>query len=126
MKRLTKALKIIVIVLNGTFLAGLIFFLISFGPDPRTLNDWAGFISMFAFPPMTIITIALTFCKKLQVLASVLRIIAVIVNALFLIILIYVTAIGNVHIEGLALWIFGLLGYGLPVVNVVAVALAKN
>ena len=124
MKGVSKALKIIAIVLNGIFLAGLILFLISFGPDPRTLNDWAGFISMFAFPPMTIITIALTFGKKLQVLASVLRIIAVIVNVLFFIILIYVTAIGNVHIEGLAMWLFCLLGYGLPVVNLVAVALA--
>jgi hypothetical protein len=123
MKGVSKTLKIIAIVLNGIFLAGLILFLISFGPDPRTLNDWAGFISMFAFGPMTIITIALTFGKKLQVLRSILRVIAIIVNVLFFIILIYVTAIGNVHLEGPAMWIFGLLSYGLPVVNLAALAL---
>lgn len=121
MKGVSKALKIIAIVLNGIFLAGLICFLISFGAHPQTLGDWAGFISMFAFPPITIITIALTFGQKFRIFGSVLRIIAVIVNVLFFIILIYVTAIGNVHIEGLAMWLFGLLGYGLPVVNLAAV-----
>jgi hypothetical protein len=125
MKGLAKAHKIIAIVLNAIFLVGLIFFLISFPPDPRTLNDWSGFISMFALAPMTIIAIALTFGKKLQVIRLVLRIVAIIVNALFFIILIYVTAIGNVHIEGLAMWIIGIVGYGLPVVNIAALVLAK-
>ncbi|MDH4238497.1 MAG: hypothetical protein OEW48_02935 [Phycisphaerae bacterium] len=123
MKGLGKAFKIIAIVLNVIFSAGLILFLIRLGADPRTLLDWAGFISMFAFAPMTIIAIALTFGKEGKKLASVLRIIAVIVNALFLIILIYVTAIGNVRLEGPAMWIFGLLSYGLPVVNLAALAL---
>jgi len=123
MKSLTNVLKIIVIVLNTIFLAGLIFSLIRLGAHPQTLRDWAGFILMFAFPPITLITIALTFHKKFQILTSVLKIIAIIVNASFLVILVCVTAIGHVHLEGLAMWLLGLLGYGLPVVNIVAVAL---
>jgi len=123
MKGLTKALKIIAIVLNIILLAGLICFLIRLGAHPQTLSDWAGFISMFAFPPITLITIALTFYKKFRILSSVLRIIAVIVNASFLLILICVTAIGRVHLEGLAMWLLGLMGYGLPVLNVLALAL---
>jgi tellurite resistance protein TehA-like permease len=123
MKGLTKALKIIAIVLNIILLAGLICFLIRLGAHPQTLSDWAGFISMFAFPPITLITIALTFYKKSRILTSVLRIIAVIVNASFLLILICVTAIGRVHLEGLAMWLLGLMGYGLPVLNVLALAL---
>jgi hypothetical protein len=123
MKGVAQALKIIAIVLNVIFSAGLILFLIRLGADPRTLLDWAGFISMFAYPPVTGIAIALTFGKKLQAICLVLRIIAVIVNVLFFIILIYVTAIGNVHLEGPAMWIFGLLSYGLPLVNVLALAL---
>jgi len=123
MKSLTKALKITAIVLNAIFFAGIIFVLIMLGAHPQTLRDWAGFILMFAFPPITLITIALTFHKKFQILTSFLRIIAIIVNASFLVILICVTAIGHVHLEGLAMWMIGLLGYGLPVVNVLAVAL---
>ncbi|MHC4623411.1 MAG: hypothetical protein ACYS4W_05860 [Planctomycetota bacterium] len=123
MKGLTKALRIIAIVLNTIFFAGLIFFLVRLGAHPQNLRDWAGFISMFAFPPITLITIALTFHKKCQILTFVLRIIAIIVNPSFLVILIYVTAIGHVHPEGLAMWLLSLLGYGLPVLNVLAVAL---
>jgi len=123
MKRLTYALKIIAIVLNTIFLAGIIFFLIRLGAHPQTNLDWAGFIFMFAFPPIMLITIALTFHKKLEILTSVLRIIAIIVNTSFLVILICVTIIGHVRFEGPAMWLFGLLGYGLPVVNIVAMAL---
>jgi len=123
MKGVTYALKIIVIVLNGIFLAGLIFFLIRLGAHPRSLSDWAGFISMFAFSPITLITIALTFHKKCRILHSVLRIIAVIVNASFLLVLICFTAIGRVSLEGFLFWMLGLLGYGLPVINVLAMAL---
>ena len=123
MKGLTYALKIIAIVLNTIFLAGIIFFLIRLGAHPQTLRDWAGFILMFAFPPITLITIVLICLKKFQILTSVLKIIAIIVNASFLVILICVTAIGHVHLEGLAMWLIGLLGFGLPVVNVLAVAL---
>jgi len=123
MKGLTYALKIIAIVLNTIFLAGLIFSLIRLGARPRTLSDWAGFISMFAFSPMTLITIALTFHKKCRGLTSVLRIVTVIVNVSFLIILIYFTAIGRVSFEGILFWLLGLLGYGLPFINVLAMTL---
>lgn len=123
MKGISKTLKIIAIVLNAIFLAGIIFFLIRLGANPQNLRDWAGFILIFAFPPVTLITIALTFHKKSQILTFVLNDIAIIVNASFLAILIWVTAIGNVHLKGPAMWLFGLLGYGLPVVNIVAVAL---
>ena len=123
MKGLTKAVKIIAIVLNTIFFAGLIFFLIRHGAHPQYLLDWAGFISIFAFPPITVITIALTFHKKCRILTFALSVIAIIVNASFLVILIYATAIGHVHPEGLAVWLLSLLGYGLPVLNVLALAL---
>ena len=123
MKSLTYVLKIIAIVLNTIFLAGLIFFLIRLDDHPQTLRDWAGFILMFAFPPITLITIALTFHKKFQILTFVLIIIAIIVNASFLLILIYATAIGNVRPDSPAMLLFALLGYGLPVLNLLAMAL---
>ena len=123
MKSFTKAVKIIAIVLDTIFLAGLIFLLISLGAHPQSLRDWAGFILMFAFPPITLITIALTFHKKFRILTFFLRIIAIIVNAFFLLVLIHATAIGNVHLNGLAMWLFALLGYGLPVLNILALAL---
>ena len=88
MKIFTKAIKIIAIVLDTIFLAGLIFFLIRLGAQPQTLYDWAGFILMFAFPPITLITIALTFHKKFRILTFFLKIIAIIVNSSFLLILI--------------------------------------
>ena len=123
MKSFTKAIKIIAIVLDTIFLAGLIFFLIRLGAQPQTLYDWAGFILMFAFPPITLITIALTFHKKFRILTFFLKIIAIIVNSSFLLILIHATAIGNVHPDDPAKWLFTLLGYGLPVLNILALAL---
>ena len=123
MKGVTYTLKIIAIILNSIFLAGLIFFVIRLGAHPRTLSDRAGFISMFALPPVTLVTIALTFYRKFRIISSILCIIAIIVNTVFLIILIYATALDNVHIKGPAMWLFGLMGYGLPVVNVVILAL---
>ena len=126
MKSLAKTLKVIAIVLNTVFLTGLIFFLIRLGAHPQNLRDWAGFILMFAFPPVTLITIALTFNKKFRILTSVLKIITIIVNAFFLLILIYVTSIGNVHLNGFAMWLFGLMGYGLPVINILAVAMTST
>lgn len=78
---------------------------------------------MFAFPPITLITIVLTFNKKFQILTSVLKIIAIIVNASFLVTLICMMATGHFHLEGLAMWLLGLPGYGLPVVNVLDVVL---
>lgn len=123
MERLNKAIKINAIILNAVFLVGIIFFLIRLGADPRNLRDWAGFISIFAFPPITLITIALTFHKKLEILTFALKLIAVILNASFLFILIWVTTLGRVNFEGFAIWLFGLLGYGLPVINLAALAL---
>jgi hypothetical protein len=123
MERLNKAIRINAIILNAVFLLGIILFLIRLGADPRNLRDWAGFISFFAFPPITLITIALTFQKKLQILTLVLKIIAIILNASFLLILIWVTALGNVHLDGIVMWLFGLIGYGLPVINLTAIAL---
>jgi hypothetical protein len=123
MKRLTSVLKIIAIVLNSIFLAGIIFFLIRLGAHPVTLGDLAGFILIFAFPPVTLITLVLICLKKFQILTSILKIIAIIVNTSFLVILVCETAIGHVHLEGLGIWLLGLLGFGLPVVNVLAVAL---
>lgn len=123
MEKLNKAIRINVIILNAVFFTGMIFFLIRLGADPRNLRDWAGFILIFAFPPITLVTIALTFQKKLQILTFVLKIIAIILNASFLLILIWVTALGRVHLEGIAIWLFGLLGYGLPVINLIALAL---
>ena len=126
MKTLAKGIKITAIVLNGIFLAGLIFFLIRLGARPQGLSDWVGFVSMFAFPPVTGIAIALTFHKRCRILTCVLRIVAVIVNASFLVMLIYVTAIGNVHFDNLVILLVGLLGYGLPVVNIAALLLKGN
>lgn len=123
MERLNKAIRINVIILNAVFLVGIIFFLIRLGTDPRNLRDWTGFILIFTFPPITLITIALAFHKKPEILTSVLTIIAIIVNASFLLILIWVTVLGRVHLEGFAIWLFGLLGYGLPVINLAALAL---
>lgn len=124
MERLNKAIRINAIILNAVFLVGIILFLIRLGADPRNLRDWAGFILIFAFPPITLITCALTFNKKLKILTFALKIIAIILNASFLLILIWVTALGRVHLEGIAVWLFGLLGYGLPLINLTALALA--
>ena len=121
MKGLTYALKIIVIVLNTIFLAGIIFFLIRLDAHAQSLRDWAGSILIFALPAVTLITIALTFHKKLEILTSVLRIIAILVNASFLVIFIYETASG--HPKGFLRWLVYVTGYGLPVVNILAVAL---
>ena len=123
MKPISRTIRIIAIILNVVFLAGIVFFLIRLGADPQKFRDWAGFISMFAFSPVTLITIALTFHKKLAILTFILKVIAIIINASFLVILIWVTAIGNVHLKGFAMWLFGLLSYCLPVLNIVAVAL---
>ena len=121
MKRLTKALKIIAIVLNSIFLAVILFIASRPGAHPQTLRDWAGFVLIFVFLPVTLITIALTFHKKVQILTSVLKIIAIILNISFLIILICEMA--DIGLEGLAQWLFCLMGLGLPVVNVLAMAL---
>ena len=121
MKRLTKALKIIAILLNTIFLAYTYSRLIKYGAHPQGLRDQAGIILIFALPPITLITIALTFHKKLQNLTSVLKIIAIIVNASFLIIIIFEVA--DAHLVSLATWLVCVMSIVLPVVNIVAVAL---
>jgi hypothetical protein len=122
MNGLAKALKIIAIVLNTIFLAvNLLIVCSSYGGYPQDLYDWAAFILIFALPPVTLITIALTFHKKLEILTSVLKIIAIILNISFLIILIFEVA--DIGLEGLAQWLFCLMGLGLPVLNVVTLAL---
>ena len=122
MKGLTKTLTIIAIVLNAIFLAvNLLIVGSSYGGYPQDLYDWAAFILIFALPPVTLITIALTFHKKLEILHSVLKIIAIILNISFLIILIFEVA--DIGLEGLAQWLFCLMGLGLPVVNVLTVVL---
>ncbi|MHC4086753.1 MAG: hypothetical protein ACYSWZ_18885 [Planctomycetota bacterium] len=120
MKGRAKTLKIIAIVLNTIFLAIMLLIFILSGGHLESLRDVAGSTLIFGFPAITLITIALTFHKKIQILGSVLKVIAIILNVTFLVIFIHETARGNP--EGLAMWLFGLLVYGLPVVNVVALA----
>ena len=121
MKRLTKALNIIAIVLNTIFLAIFLLIVIWSGTRPESLRDWGGFILIFGFPAVTLVTIALTFHKKFQILHSVLKIIAIILNASFLVIFIHETTSG--HFEGFVRWLVFLMCLGLPVVNVLTVAL---
>ncbi|HIJ52132.1 MAG TPA: hypothetical protein HPP66_03135 [Planctomycetes bacterium] len=121
MKRLTKVVKIIAIVLNAIFLAIILLIVSRSGAHPQTLIDWAGFILIFVFPPVTLITIALTFHKKLEILTSVLKVIAIIVNVSFLTIFIFEVA--DAHFVNLVMWLVCLMGLGLPIVNILAVAL---
>jgi len=121
MKGLTKVVKIIAIVLNAIFLAVILLIVIRTGGRPQSLYDLAGFILIFGFPAVTLITIALTFHKRVQILTSVLKIIAIIVNASFLVMFIGATASG--HLKGLAMWLVCVMGLGLPVVNILAMAL---
>jgi hypothetical protein len=90
MRDLTKVLIIAAIIPNFTFLT---FFLLAIFNDYGTLTtsllDLLRGILTFAIAPIMLITIALTFYKKFKILTSVLRIIAVILNAYFLIGLIW-------------------------------------
>jgi hypothetical protein len=126
MKGVNKTVKIIVIVLNAIFLAGLLFGMSRYGVRPRGLLDKAGLIFILVFPAVTLVTIALTFRKEGKKPASILRIIAVIVNILFLIIFITAIALEGVSLEHFGQLLVCIMGLGLPVLNVVAVALAKN
>ncbi len=121
MKRLTKALKIIAILLNTIFLAYTYSRLIKYGAHPQGLRDQAGIILIFALPPITLITIALTFHKKAQILTTVLKIISIIANASFLVI--FICEAADSCLVGLAMWLVCIMGLGLPVVNVAALAL---
>ncbi|MHC4308768.1 MAG: hypothetical protein ACYSSN_02380 [Planctomycetota bacterium] len=122
MKRLTKALKIIAIVLNTIFLAGILLIVCSkYGARPENLFELAGFILIFGFPAVTLITIALTFGQKCRSLTFVLRIIAIIINASFLVIFIFEVA--DSSFVGLVVRLVCIMGLGLPILNVVALAL---
>jgi small-conductance mechanosensitive channel len=123
MKSLTDVLKIIAIVLNTIFLAVILFSISRHGVHPQAFHDWAGIILVFALPLVTLVTIALTFYKKVQILTSVLKIITIIINAYFLVILIYAMAVERAYLEGLAVLMVYLMCSGLPVVNVLAVVL---
>ena len=123
MKGLAKAIKITAIVLNGIFLAGLIYGVTRYGAHPRDRLDKAGLILIFIFPAITLVTIAFTFLKKARHLTFVLMIIAVIVNILFFIILISAMIIKGVNMEHFTQLMVCVLGLGLPVVNVITMAL---
>jgi hypothetical protein len=84
MKGVTKTLKIIAIVLNAILLAGILFDMCRYGVWPRTLLYMDAFI-LILFPAVTLVTIALTFRKEGKMPACVLKVIAIIVNILFLI-----------------------------------------
>jgi hypothetical protein len=123
MKRLTKVLKITAIVLNTIFLVSILIIFSRTGAHLQTLRDWAEFILIFAFPLVTLITMALICLKKFKILTSVFKIIAIVVNAYFLVFLIYAMAVERVYLEGLAVCLVYLMYSGLPVVNVLAVVL---
>ena len=90
MKSLTYVLKITAIALNTYFSAWLLLFVCSgYGGHPLSLYACLSCILICAVPPVTLITIALTFHKNLKILTSVLRIIAIILNAHLLIPLIW-------------------------------------
>jgi len=122
MKRLTKALKIIAIVLNAIFLVGILLTVCSrYGGYPQDLRDQAGFILIFAFPAITLITIALTFHKKAQILTTVLKIISIIANVSFLVI--FICEVADSCLVGLAMWLVCVMGLGLPIVNILTIVL---
>ena len=126
MKRFTKALNIIAIVLNTIFLAGILCVLISFGAYLESLRDLAGSILIIVLPAVTLVTIALTFRKEGKKLISILRIIAIIVNTSLLVILIcemVVPAVKGARPGGLAQWLVCIMGLGLPVINVLTLVL---
>jgi hypothetical protein len=81
-KSLTYVLKITAIALNTYFSAWVLLFVCSgYGGHPLSLYACLSCILICAVPPVTLITIALTFHKNLKILNSVLRIIAIILNA---------------------------------------------
>ena len=123
MKTLAKGIKITSIVLNGIFLAGLIYGVTRYGAHPRDGLDKAGLILIFIFPAVAIVTIALTFLKKARSVTFVMMIIAVMINILFLIILISSMIIKGVNLEHFTQLMVCIWGLGLPVVNIVAFAL---
>ena len=125
MKGQTKTLTIITAVLNGIFLAGLLFGISMYGARAEGRLDKAGLIFILVFPAVTLVTIALTFGKEGKKLTFVLKVIAIIVNILFLIILISALALAfeRLHNQDFAQWLVCIIGLGLPVLNVVTLGL---
>ena len=79
MNSLTYLLKITAIALNTYFSAWLLLFVCSgYGGHPLSLYACLSCILICAVPPVTLITIALTFHKNRKILNSVLTIIAII------------------------------------------------
>ena len=71
MKSLTYVLKITAIALNTYFSAWLLLFVCTgYGGHPLSLYAWLSSILICAVPPVTLITIALTFHKNLKILNS--------------------------------------------------------
>ncbi len=119
MKSLTYVLKITAIALNTYFSAWLLLFVCSgYGGHPLSLYAWLSSM-ICAVPPVTLITIALTFHKNLKILNSVLRIIAVILNAGLLISLILFQ---HEILDDLVLVPY-LIYCGLPLLNLLILAL---
>jgi hypothetical protein len=118
MKSLTYIIKLFAIALNTIFLPYVLSFIGSgFGGHPLSLRDWVGCILTCAILPVTLITIALSFHKKFKILTSVLRIIAIILNAHVLIILI---RFEKDYLENFEVY---LIYFGAAVLNLVALAL---
>jgi len=118
MKELTKVLIIAALVPNFTFFTLFVLAICQdYGTLPSSLLDWIRGILIFALPVVMLITIALTFYKKFKILHSVLRIIAIILNAHALIILIWFE---QDPLDYLALY---LIYYAFAVGNLVVLAL---
>ncbi|KPL24437.1 MAG: hypothetical protein AMJ75_03805 [Phycisphaerae bacterium SM1_79] len=117
-KELTKILIIAAIIPNFMFFT---FYLSAICNDYGTLTlsllVWIRGILIFAIPVVMIISIELTFYKKFKILHSVLRIIAVILNAHALIVLIWFE---QDPLDYLALY---LIYYAFAVGNLVVLAL---
>jgi len=119
MKSLTYVLKITAIALNTYFSAWLLLFVCSgYGGHPLSLYAWLSSILICAVPPVTLITIALTFHKNLKILTSLLRIIAIILNAHLLVPLIW---FHHEILDDLVLVPY-LIYCALPALNLVALA----
>ena len=123
MKSVSKPLKIIAIVLNAIFLAGLIYGVTRYGVHLRDLHDRVGFIFTLVFPTVTLVTIALIFHKKLRILTFILKVIAIIVNASFLVILISAIVLKGVNLKQFSQLMVLIWGLGLPVINIAACVL---
>ncbi len=123
MKGVSKTLKIIAIVLNAILLAGILFEICRHGVWNRTILDKAACIFILLFPAVTLVTIALTFRKEGKMPACVLKVIAIIVNILFLIILISARALVRISLEVFGPLLVCMMGFGSPVLNVVTLAL---